>query len=454
MDEPEPEAGSSQLDEGEVACGGLVVAGGDGAELLQLVVQPLDPIPQAVQLAVERQRRRAGRVGRDHRQDAADQQVLPDPVGIVAHVADQAARARRHVLDQGLECAALVRLPGREDDGERQPIRVAAQVQLGREATAGAAQRLSVLPPLAPAACWWARTTVASSICSRSSAAPLPARAANTASNRPRSRQRAKRRQTVFHRPYRSGIARQPAPSRARHRMPSSCRRVSWLGRPRSVASNGPTSSHSASVRSPRATPFSRYSKGGRTDEHDYGAFRPHGLALRHPAEFPAVSMRLPPGGQHDSKASGVGGADHGPDRERPLGTGRPPCRRSGSRWFRRLPTSTTRASFGICCAWPRWSAPPSASCTPTRATTAPTTATFACGTVFSPASVKWARRMARGSAPCAAWSSTAAHGCWQTSAGLAPGPARPRHPRPPQCGFHLHHRQPHPNIVKTVPER
>src|SRR3954453_17719060 len=193
VDEPEPEAGSSQLDEGEIACGGLVVAGGDGAELLQLVIQPLDPIPQAVELAVERQRRRAGRVGRDHRQDAAEQQVLPDPVGIVAHVADQAARARCHVLDQGLKCTALVRLPGREDDGEWQPIRVAAQVQLGREAAAGAAQRLSVLPPLAPAACWWARTTVASSICSRSSAAPLPARAANTASNRPTARPRAKR---------------------------------------------------------------------------------------------------------------------------------------------------------------------------------------------------------------------------------------------------------------------
>jgi hypothetical protein len=161
-----------------------------------------------------------------------------------------------------------------------QPIPVAAQVQLGREATAGAAQRLSVLPPLAPAACWWARTTVASSICSRSSAAPLPAKAVNTASNTPRSRQRAKRRQTVFHRPYRSGIARQLAPSRARHRMPSRWRRASWLGRPRAVASNGPTSFHSASVKSPRATSFSRYSKGGRTDEHDYGAFRPHGLVL------------------------------------------------------------------------------------------------------------------------------------------------------------------------------
>jgi hypothetical protein len=54
---------------------------------------------------------------------------------------------------------------------------------------------------LAPAACWCARITVLSSICTRSSAKPLSAKAAKTAPNTPRSRQRAKRRQTVFHFP-------------------------------------------------------------------------------------------------------------------------------------------------------------------------------------------------------------------------------------------------------------
>ena len=189
---------------------------------------------------------------------------MPDPVRVVAHVADQAARAGREILDQVPEGAGLVRLAGREDESERQAAGVAAQVQLGGEPAARAAQRLAVLPPLAPAACWWARTTVLSSICTRSSAAPLPARAAKTASSTPRSRQRAKRRQTVFHFPYRAGIARQPAPSRARHKMPSRIGRFSCPGRPgrpRSRGSSGPTSSHSASVRSPEATPFSRYRK-------------------------------------------------------------------------------------------------------------------------------------------------------------------------------------------------
>jgi hypothetical protein len=120
---------------------------------------------------------------------------------------------------------------------------------------------------------------VPSIICKRSSAAPLPARAASTASNTPKSRQRANRRQTVFHLPYRSGIARQRAPSRARHRMPSRCRRLSCPGRPRPATSSGPASSHSVSVRSPRATPFPHCRKGGKTAEHYRSAVRPHGLA-------------------------------------------------------------------------------------------------------------------------------------------------------------------------------
>lgn len=131
VDEAEPEARGGELDQGQVARGGLVVAGGDGAELLELVVQPLDPVPQPVELAVERERLLADRMGRDHRQHAVEQQVLPDPVGVVAGVADQAARARGEVLDQRFEDAGLVRLPGREDDGQRQAVGVAAQVQLG-----------------------------------------------------------------------------------------------------------------------------------------------------------------------------------------------------------------------------------------------------------------------------------------------------------------------------------
>jgi site-specific DNA recombinase len=176
-------------------------SGSEKVRFCHLRKEYFDPVAQPVQLAVERDRLLAHRVGRDHRQDTSQQQFLPQPVGIIAHVPDQAARAGGKVVDQIGEGAGLVGLAGREDEGERQAAGIAAQVQLGREPAARAAQRLTVLPPLAPAACWWARMTVPSSICTRSSAAPLSARAAKSASDTPRSRQRAKRRQRLFHFP-------------------------------------------------------------------------------------------------------------------------------------------------------------------------------------------------------------------------------------------------------------
>jgi hypothetical protein len=49
-------------------------------------------------------------------------------------------------------------------ESQRQAIEIGLEVNLGREAPAGAAQSLAILPPFAPAAETWARTTVESSI--------------------------------------------------------------------------------------------------------------------------------------------------------------------------------------------------------------------------------------------------------------------------------------------------
>jgi hypothetical protein len=103
VDEPEPEARCGELDQGEIALGGLVVAGGDGAELLKPVHQPLHPVAEPVQLAVERGRPLADRVRRDDRQDASQQQLLPNAVGIVARVAERGRVSRdvNSAFDQG-----------------------------------------------------------------------------------------------------------------------------------------------------------------------------------------------------------------------------------------------------------------------------------------------------------------------------------------------------------------
>jgi hypothetical protein len=47
---------------------------------------------------------------------------------------------------------------------QRPPIQVNLEVDLGRETAARAAEGLAILPPFAPAAETWARTTVESNI--------------------------------------------------------------------------------------------------------------------------------------------------------------------------------------------------------------------------------------------------------------------------------------------------
>lgn len=49
-------------------------------------------------------------------------------------------------------------------EGDRMAVEVGFQVDFGGEAAARAAKRLAVLPPFAPAAETWARTTVLSNI--------------------------------------------------------------------------------------------------------------------------------------------------------------------------------------------------------------------------------------------------------------------------------------------------
>ena len=86
-------------------------------------------------------------------------------VPFVAHPGTR--RDVRPQIEQDLELRTVARLAFREVKGERQAIEINLEVDLGREAPARAAQRLAVLPPLAPAAETCARTTVEPNICTR-----------------------------------------------------------------------------------------------------------------------------------------------------------------------------------------------------------------------------------------------------------------------------------------------
>ena len=67
--------------------------------------------------------------------------------------------------DREMRCVAL--LAAGQVEGDRKAVEVGLQVDFGGEAAARAAERLTLLPPFAPAAETWARTTVLSNICTR-----------------------------------------------------------------------------------------------------------------------------------------------------------------------------------------------------------------------------------------------------------------------------------------------
>ena len=85
--------------------------------------------------------------------------------GVVSLVRD--GRARRDVgseIEQDFEVATVAGFAAGQMEGERQAAKIDFEVDLRRETTARAAERLVVLPPFAPAAETWARTTVESNI--------------------------------------------------------------------------------------------------------------------------------------------------------------------------------------------------------------------------------------------------------------------------------------------------
>ena len=86
-------------------------------------------------------------------------------LGVVALVAEHGARRNvRADVEQGLEIAAVAGLAAGQVEGERQAVEIGFQVDLAGKPAARAAEGLALLPPFAPAAETWARTTVESTI--------------------------------------------------------------------------------------------------------------------------------------------------------------------------------------------------------------------------------------------------------------------------------------------------
>jgi len=141
------------MDGGEEVLGALVVARGNGPELLQPSEEVLDQVAGFVEILVVGARLLAVGLGRDHGGLAGPFERLEHALlGVERLISNH--RTGLDLGQQGIGAFEVVRLPGREREAGRIAECVDRGVDLRRQATLAAPDRLGrALPPLAPALC-------------------------------------------------------------------------------------------------------------------------------------------------------------------------------------------------------------------------------------------------------------------------------------------------------------
>src|SRR4051812_30054927 len=139
----------SECDEGSEVPVRFLATERNALEALELADEVFDAGAGAIERLREERRPSLGRcLERDHRADAALARGRAIDFGIIAFITH--GRARRDVgseVEQDLELRAVAGLTFREVKSEGAPIQISLEVDLGRETAAGAAQRLTILPP-------------------------------------------------------------------------------------------------------------------------------------------------------------------------------------------------------------------------------------------------------------------------------------------------------------------
>src|SRR5215218_6667697 len=222
----EPVHRCCEAEHAEESAGGLLVAGGDGAPLLQPRPEILDEVAVVVDPC------RAGdllliALGRDRRTRAHVPDVLAESMRSEAAVAhDPKRRLRQTVQEAGRE-RQLMGLTRRERETDGAPAAVRDHARLRAVAAARAAERLArvplcLAPPFraAPAAFWCARMVVPSRN-AMPSATPRSCARSSRRSHTPRWPQRLKVWAAIHHGPSSAGMARQVAPFRCRQIRPA-----------------------------------------------------------------------------------------------------------------------------------------------------------------------------------------------------------------------------------------
>ena len=142
---PEQDGNRSELDKIFVVGQELVVAGGDTAELLQLVEEALDEVAFLVEDLVVRPSLLSVPLGRNDRVRSGVVDGLVQMVSVVSLVGDHGLRVE--ACDQLVAAGGIMALTWPEQQAHRVAEHVRGRVDLGAQPAVGAVQSLSIRPP-------------------------------------------------------------------------------------------------------------------------------------------------------------------------------------------------------------------------------------------------------------------------------------------------------------------
>ena len=152
MSSVEEDGGAGELDAGEENLGELVVTRGDGAEMFELVEEPLDEIAFAVEGEVALARGFSVGFGWDDWDDRSSVEGADEGVGVEGLVGDQSAGIDG--FDERLSASQIVILARAEHHLDEIAEGVDERMNLGGQSAAGSADGLRAVFFWAPALCW------------------------------------------------------------------------------------------------------------------------------------------------------------------------------------------------------------------------------------------------------------------------------------------------------------
>ena len=123
------------MNNGKVACGCLVVAGGEPPRAFELVEASLDLISEGIHEAVDRYRLLSVCPAGDDGCSAARLGVVADVIGIVSAVRDQNLGSGQILIDEHVIALVIGYFAAGDLGSNRQTPSIGDQMNLGREAT-------------------------------------------------------------------------------------------------------------------------------------------------------------------------------------------------------------------------------------------------------------------------------------------------------------------------------